>query len=249
MSDFVKKPFTAPLAQEKAATETPKISLNQMEMIKFMLDMRYSRKRQIMKRFGDSDVTRVELGALLQAGHIKTKDSDLVAESLLIPTLAGYSALKEIAEGVHLPEPIQRLFEPMVRHDILLGDIRIKFEELNFIERWNSEEMLKVLPGFAALMRDLPDAMCERKDGPRYFLELEISQKTKKQYSERIQEYLQLIELPALKSQNVTGVIFICTDPHVQKIIKELLPVGNKGFSALHISRYLKDFEPSEKGN
>ncbi|MBX2994835.1 MAG: hypothetical protein KF681_08435 [Bdellovibrionaceae bacterium] len=241
-------PKPMPAVQAHASPSSPRATVNQDGILKFLLDMKYARKSQLLKRFGDNDQTRSEIGQLLRAGFIKSKDRDLTARSLLIPTLEGYKHLQTGAKGMLLAEPVKRIFDPMVRHDLILGDIRLRFEELNFIKKWNSEEMLKVVPGFAKLMRDLPDAMCERNDGNSYFLELEISPKNRKVYEDRVEEYKAILEMDEIKAQGINGVIFLCTDPKVLETLKSVTPKNTKAFSVLPITRYLKDFILEEVG-
>ena len=229
-------------APANPASVTKKYGINAPLILKFMLDMKYARKRQIVQRFGKSTQTESDIGYLLERGYIKARDNEMTAETLFVPTADGYNALLSEAEGKLLAQPLVRIFEPTVRHNVLLGDIRIRFEELNFIRKWNSEEMLKVVPGFHALMKDLPDAMCERVDGQKYFLELEISQKTRKQYDDRMREYDRLLKNPEIQSQGITGVMFLCTDLNVISIIKSLVPKECKIFSILPLNRYIRDF-------
>lgn len=244
---FVRYP-NAPEAPKSSPSLAVRPSIQMEGILKFLLDMKYARKSQILRRFGDTDQTRTEIGLLLQAGHIKFKDRELTARSLLIPTLEGYHHLAQGAQGRRLAEPVKRIFDPMVRHDLILNDIRIRFEELNFIKRWNSEEMLRIVPVFANLMRDLPDAMCERSNGNAYFLELEISLKNRKFYEDRIAEYSRILEMNEIKAQGINGVIFLCTDEKVYDMLKSAAPKNTKAFSVLPITRYLKDFVLEEVG-
>lgn len=234
----------APASQDRASLSSARRgSINLFGIVKFLLDMKYAKKRQLLQRFGQTPQTEADIGLLLDRGWIKSRDREMTADTLFVPTMAGYNALLKGSEGKLLAQPLTRIFEPTVRHNVLLGDIRIKFEELGFIKKWNSEEMLKLLPGFTEMMPDVPDAMCERRDGPKYFLELEISQKSKKVYEDRVAEYERILQMPEIQDQGITGVMFLCTDRNVLEILKSLLPKENKLFSALPLNRYLKNFE------
>jgi len=207
-------------------------------IIKYALEMKHLTLAQIEKKFFGGRHAHQEVTDLEKQGYLRKKDRDLKFGSVFIPTSKAYDEL--LQKEALLPRPMSQIFAPRVNHDSKLTDLRIRFEELNFITKWTSERMLAQIPMIKELLTDEPDAVCRKKEGDGYFLELELTQKTKAQYKYRIQKYLETLENAHIKEQKITGVIFICGDKKVQDFIKALLPKNEKRISVLPYTRYMK---------
>lgn len=242
--------------QQKFNNQNQKTILSQKTkeiIFKYALEMKHLTLAQIEKKFFGGRHAHQEVTDLEKQGYLRKKDRDLKFGSVFIPTAKAYdevhasdpchSAVGLRASGAAhplLPQPMSQIFAPRVNHDSKLTDLRIRFEELNFITKWTSERMLAQIPKIKELLTDEPDAVCSKKDGDGYFLELELSQKTKAQYEYRIQRYLETLENTHIKEQKITGVIFICGDRKVQDFIKALLSKNEKRISVLLYERYFK---------
>lgn len=210
-------------------------------LFKYMLEMKYMSLQQIEKKFFEGKPAHAEVTQLEKDGYFRKKEDGLKFGTAFIPTDKAHTFIESV--DPLLPEAMKSVFAPRVNHDMKLTDLRIRFEELKFIQKWTSERMLGNVPWIKELLNDLPDAVCRKMDERGYFLELEISQKTKAQYEYRINRYLEALENAEIKSQKIDGVIFICIEEKVQEFIRGLLPKGEKRISVLSFDRYMKKNE------
>jgi len=210
------------------------------DFLRYLLEMKYMTALQVEKKFCENKDLVINLRELLKAGYLKTKGDEILSESLIVPLKKSHEYIKSKYPEKLIPDTLTRVFEPAVRHDLLLVDLRIRFEKLRFLERWFSEESLRQLPLMNQAFQDLPDALCRKPNGKSYFLELEISKKTLKDYDTRISNCQKVLALEGIKSLGVEGVIFVCTDPKVVEILKEKTK-DLKNISVFPISRYLPE--------
>lgn len=229
-------------------------SLKDKKLLKYLLEMKFMTFEQIQTGFDLAKNEDIHLKSAFAAGFIKSMDPLLKPDSLIIPTLKAYELLKAENPGKDLAMPVKRVFAPAVNHDLKLVDLRMRFEDLGFIERWVSEKSMEEVPYMVRTFQSplgesggqgLPDAYCVKKNGKSYFLELEISKKTMKNYDTRISEYQKILDLKEMKDQGVEGVIFVCSDPAVTDILKEKTKdISN--ISVLPLARYLskKELKP-----
>lgn len=240
------------------------LDLHTEQLFLYLLEMKYLTLEQIIRKFpeianlhgGKHDEQNLKtlsekdrqftlvaraIKELCVQGFLKTKDPILNDQSLILATEKSYETLKKENPNKDIPQPTVKYFPWSVNHDLLLNTLRIRFEEFKFLSRWVSEKTLDEIPFIKQTFQKLPDAVCRKKDEKGYFLELEISKKSSKEYEARIAEYKKILEKDEIKNSGIEGVVFVCTDPKVQELIRSLLPQSKK-FSSLPIQRYLKDF-------
>jgi hypothetical protein len=220
------------------------ISPEQKALLLYLLQMKFMTMDQIDRKFFKSQSMAQNFRSLLAHGFLKTKSEELSSESLIVPTEKAYEILKLENPEKEVPQALKRVFEPAVNHDLKLVELRMRFEELNFIKKWHSEKSLAEVPLMNRLFQDLPDAICKKPNDKGYFLELEISKKSPKVYEERIAHYIKVLESREMQEQGIEGVIFLCAKEEVCKIIKDKIP-KSKAFSVLMLDRYLKAREPA----
>jgi len=239
------RPYPNP-AVEKTPPESQSLNPKDLDILQMVLEMGYLNMVQITKKFFGlpSMVTEKAAGytvrKLIRMELLKTKDAELSDNTLLMVTPKARELLGEKHTDKKLPEPLKSIFQPRVNHDLLLNDLRIRFEELGFLNKWVSEKMMEEIPFFKRLFQDLPDAVCKKRNGKGYFLELEVSMKSPKVYAERVREYLKILELEEIKDAEIEGVVFFCTDEKVKDKIKEQIPEGVKNISVLMYSNYFQ---------
>lgn len=243
------KPILKPTPKSVAVVASqanPQVTPKDLEILQMILEMRYLNLRQITKRFFGipSFVTEKEVlltvKKLQSLELIKTKDTELVDESLFTATPKAYELVLKENPDKKVPKVQKSIFQPRVRHDMLLNDLRIRFEELVFLNKWISETAMEEIPFFKKAFIDLPDAVCKKRNDKGYFLELEVSMKSTKVYAERIQEYLKILALEEIQDAEIEGAVFFCTDEKVRDKIREQIPEGVKNISALLYSNYFK---------
>jgi hypothetical protein len=231
------KPTQMPLAKKAVTPILP--TEKERQLLKYTLEMKFISLGQAQRKFLSQDKD-IRLNELLKEGFLKCSDEAIGEASLLVTTQKTYDLLKAEAPDKGLALPVKRIFQPAVNHDLKLVELRMRFEGLNFIEKWFSEQMLEAVPLMKRTFQDLPDAVCRKKNQKSYFLELEISKKGPKAYEERISEYAKVLELPEILEAGIEGVIFLCTNPEVEELIRSKLP-KSKTMSALPYDRYFKD--------
>jgi len=215
--------------------------------------MGYINVKQVTKRFFGLPSMMTEKAAiysvkkLLTQGYLKTKDADVNQNSLLTATDKAQELVAQTYKDKKVPQYQKSIFQTRVNHDLLLNDLRFRFEELGFLNKWVSEKMLKEIPFLNRQFQDLPDAVCKKRNDKGYFLELEVSMKSPKVYAERIQEYLKVLSLEEIIDAEIEGAVFFCTNELVRDKIKEQIPEGAKNISVLMYSSYFKPKEEARE--
>lgn len=237
-----------PKKQKLSAKMLETIEKRNQEIVRYILEMKYLKFSQLRKVFfsfveGEKRelYARSAVRKLSELEYITSKEKEINESSLLMATAKGQEYLQKFAEGKRVAQPVGRVWEPVINHDLMLTDIRQKFEELGLIERWFSEQQLKCLPQFASLMKDLPDAIVMQANGRGQFLELEISRKSNQRYADRISEYRKLLASDQVKSQNIIGVMFLCVDEKVHDLLKGLAAKEKYPISVRLVSAYLTE--------
>lgn len=239
-----------PLVKRVAVTSQSSKSQD-LDMMKFILEMRYVTPVQIQKQFfkgetgKERDLAVKAISDLLTKGLLKLwRSNELQDDSLVMVAESGRNAIVLENQGKLIPNITKTVFPPRLKHDMLLNELRIRFEEINFITKWVSDahmaEMGLILRTFE---KDRPDAICKKKDGKSYFLELEVAEKGAKAYRDRMGFYLEVLKKEEVKEQKITGVIFFCKNEEVQKKIKSLIPEGAKGISVMPYDKYFLSTE------
>lgn len=208
-------------------------------ILNYILEMRYMSFEQLTLKFPLANLKEV-LSNLIKQELLATKAEVLEKDSLIKATAKAQETIKTMYPNKKVPEYLKSIFQPRIKHDLLLNDLRIRFEELKFIKKWVSEAQLKELPVFLRAFTNMPDAICIKNNDKGYFLELEVSQKGPKQYLERIEEYQKILKNEDIKNAGIEGVIFFCLYEEVQEKIKELVPKGTKEISVLSYKKYFK---------
>lgn len=217
-----------------------------LDIVLYILEMRYLTMDQIIRKFYEGGKVEKRVERLFDEGLIEVKDEALNLSSLVRVTSKGYEKAEEHFKDVIVPKKEKGSFPARINHDIMLTDLRIRFEELGFLKSWESETKLKEIPFFLRAFKDFPDAICKKKNDKCYFLELEVSKKGPKQYRERIDEYLEKLKEKEFLEAQVEGVIFFCVYPEVMEAIKKEIPKGSKGVSVQLYSKYFPGNESEE---
>ncbi len=235
MNQFVKS-----VQAEKKVAVLPEERKKDLAIVLYLLEMKYMTMDQIIRKFFEGAKVEERLQRLLDEGLIETKDKEMSLSCLMRPSTKGYEEVKKAFPDVKVPIRERSVFPPRLNHDLMLNDLRIRFEELGFLLNWQSETKLREIPFFLRSFKDLPDALCKKKNDKAYFLELEVAKKNPKLYRDRIKEYLEHLKKKEFIEANIEGVIFFCAKPEVVEIIRKEIPEGAKGISVQPYSKYFK---------
>lgn len=236
---------SSPVASNQAVAPSA-LAPKDLEILQVVLEMGYLNLKQVTKRFFGIPSMLTEKAAiytvkkLLTQGYLKTKDQEISERTLLTSTQKAQELIAQTYPDKKVPQYQKSIFQPRVNHDLLLNDLRFRFEELGFLNKWVSEKMLKEIPFLSRQFQDLPDAVCKKKNDKGYFLELEVSMKSPKVYRDRIEEYLKILSLEEIEEAEIEGAVFFCTDEKVRDKIKEQIPENAKNISVLLYSNYFK---------
>ncbi len=217
------------------------IETRQTDIIKFLVEMKFATMKQLLSKFfiegGDRqfEFAKSAILKIKELGLISIKDKELSLTTVVYPTQDSVMYLKSKFEGKVVPE-LKRVFEPAINHDLKLNDLRLKIETFKYFSKWYSERMLEAINSKFEGLTDLPDALIKKKNDRSFFLELEISKKSTPVYERRIQEYKSFLSTAKAEEQQIEGVIFVCTDPAVFNIIRQIadkqdFPISVKLFS------------------
>ncbi|WP_413578534.1 replication-relaxation family protein [Bdellovibrio sp. HCB290] len=234
---FIKAEYKAPNVM-KAAPVAPQLNSKEMELLKYILEMRYLSLAQVIRRFYDNGTVEATIQRMFDLKYLYCKDKELSDSSLLLVTQKGRDVLVSQYKEIQAPAVTRSPMPGRLNHDMLLNDLRIRFEELNFLKRWVSEMCMKEMPFFLRAFADLPDALCKKNNGMAYFLELEVGKKHSKFYRDRIDTYLKVLQMKDTKEAKIEGVIFFCYYEEVAEMIKAQVPKDAKGVSVLTYQRY-----------
>jgi hypothetical protein len=237
----------APQSEVKARASKEEVFPRESELLTYVLDMRYLSLAQIKKRFELNEKAKPVLEKLVSEGRLKTKDKDWSESTLFVATPKAQEILQKENPDKKVPPAEKNIFQPRVNHDLLLNDLRIRFEDLGFISKWVSEKQMKEVSFLLRCFQDFPDALCKKKNDKSYFLELEVSEKGPKQYRERIDSYLDILKKEEIKDAGIEGVIFFCVKEEVVEKIKSQIPEGAKGISVLSYYNYFKPKKEESK--
>lgn len=223
----------------------PKVEVKEVPylMLNYILEMRYLSVNQMKRRFDLGEGVMKKVKELIKEGWVRCKDEELTEMSIVRVTVKAREELQKRFPDKKIPEIEKNIFYPRVNHDLFLNDLRIRFEDLGFISKWVSERQMREIPLFMRSFTDYPDAVCMKKNGKGYFLELEVSEKGPKQYRERIAHYLEMLKMNDFKEAKIEGVIFFCVNEEVVEKIKKEIPEGTKGVSVLGYYNYFKTKE------
>ncbi len=245
--------------QQREVTEV------ELSLFHYLLEMKFLSTKQIIRKFpkladlqtNHSDQAKLDLmnpedqqftlitrqiKDLCLRGYLKCSDPVLTDQSLILATTKSYETLKSKNPGKDIPQVVARHFHFGEKHDSILNDLRIRFEELNLLNRWVSEKAMEEIPFIHQTFQKLPDAICKKKNNKSYFLEFENSKKSKKEYVARIHEFEKVLTKKEITEAGIEGVIFFCSSKEVEEVVSSLLPQSRQ-FSCIPITNYLKDFQ------
>ncbi|MBI4057252.1 MAG: hypothetical protein HY399_06870 [Elusimicrobia bacterium] len=168
------------------------IKQREIEIFKFLLEMRFSTAKQIWLRFYKKDHhptsaypwkwVEKRLRKLKWAGYIRTARSHSYPHQLYLATGKARSELERYGITCEGLPPLYGIDFKTFEHDLTLVDIRISLENLGYT--YYSERELRMVLRTGRI----PDGTIERS-GKKIALELEISQKRRERYIEIFKEY------------------------------------------------------------
>lgn len=193
------------------------------EIIKFILEMKYSSVEDIHHRFFKINYLGMEsltnraayrrLQLLEENGYLISARNFIVNEKIYLATPKSYYLLMNNSPSeVFISYPLKKIDHRTFDHDHMLVQIRQKLESTEKVNSWMSDRYLKFKTEFNDLssLNIVPDAVYKTIDGQKVALELELTLKSKERYRTKIKtvvEYLRKIESKPKAFQKVR---FLC---------------------------------------
>lgn len=213
------------------AKQKIKVRPRDMEILKFLLEMKFSSLEEIHvkffrdTRFGLKSTSlrwvRERVAALIEAGFVRAV-AGIFKKTLYVATQRSYLYLKNSFGVDKCCRPIQEIDKHTLNHDLTLVQVRLELEEKSSGLSWISEKYMmdhsQVFAGFTSEFR--PDAIYSIKGNSQIALELELARKSKKRYQEKIKRYSNLL-MSSSSNPTFEKIHFICSDLRVLEILKE----------------------------
>lgn len=223
-----------------------RLTLRDGELLLFLLEMKFGTKEELHSRFFkrlQSGETSESLAYVKERIALLKKNGFLISvkhpfdwKAVFLPTSKAYRWVLERFPGNDVPAPVGRLEIATFEHDAALLKIRMELEGRGEVRSWTSDRQLRSLPQVIDRFSGhyVPDAVVETLAGGRIALELEIAQKGKEKYREKIRRYVSVfrtgqIDLPFEK------VVFICLKVSVVKILKHETRLYEEYFRVEHL--------------
>ncbi len=234
------------------------IEKRNLDIIKFLLEQKYATHEQIQTKFfgfareKQKAYFESALRKLLALEYISIKERADEKVPLIMATAKGHEFLKERAYGKQIPKLTTKIFEPEVRHDLILNDLRVQMENQKLVTKWFSEQSLECEGSLLKDMKDLPDALILSPSKKGSFLELEISMKGGPRYAARIEEYKKVLEMSHIKKALNAETAFASDSsvtPHARQnaALNGSSPLGYPHLSVIFICTDPKVFDAIKK--
>lgn len=208
-----------------------RITLRDGELLLFLLEMKFATKELLHGRFFKKllsgaesrslEYARERIALLKGNGLIGSAKHPYEWRTVLLPTVKAHRWVSSHFPEKDVPEATGRLEVATFEHDSALLDLRTALEDSGKVRTWISDRQLRNLPGIVDRFssHNVPDAIIETCKGTWIALELEISQKAKQKYQEKIRKYLSVFRDKQLQLE-FQKVVFVCPKESVAKVLR-----------------------------
>lgn len=208
-----------------------RLTLRDGELLLFLLEMKFATKELIHARFFKKllsgsesqslEYARERIALLKKNGLIISAKHPFDWRAVLLPTLKAHRWISSRFPDRDVPSPMGRLEIATFEHDSALLSIRVALEGSRKVKTWISDRQLRSLPGIVNRFssHNVPDALIESSEGSWIALELEIAQKSKEKYHEKIRKYVSVLRDKQLNIE-FQKVVFICPKESVAKVLR-----------------------------
>ncbi|MFN3698383.1 MAG: hypothetical protein ACK4VO_13175 [Pseudobdellovibrio sp.] len=224
------------------------LTLRDYEIIKFILEMKYSTVEDIYLRYfkinslGLESITNRSayrrLQLLEENGFLKSERNFILNEKIYLATSKSYYLiLNHFKSEIFISYPLKKIDHRTFEHDHLLVSIRYNLETIERIHSWMSDRYLKSKSDFNDLnaFNIIPDAIYTNLAGDKIAFELELTQKSKDRYRSKIKSIVEYLRKIENKPKAFSKVRFMCKT----KAIYESLNNESKLYSKYFQIEYL----------
>lgn len=209
---------------KKEKTKSLMILTNRdFEIIKFILEMKYSSVEDIYQRFFKINFLGMEsltnraayrrLQLLEENGYLISARNFTVNEKIYLATPRSYYLMMNNSNSeLFISYPLKKIDHRTFDHDHMLVQIRQKLESTEKVNCWMSDRYLKSKTDFNELssLNIVPDAIYTTVDGQKIALELELTLKSKDRYRTKIKSIVEYLRKAESKPKAFQKVRFLC---------------------------------------
>lgn len=219
--------------ERRADFRKVKLTRRDLEILKFILEMKFASLDEIHWRFfrtlenGQESQSNVwadqRLRQLCQAGFLERTRSFSESVSLYLVTSRGHRALLANQPNYGWVRPSGAFDLRTFDHDRFVLRSRLELEQRAGIVDWISDRRLKLGLGnhFGLTADSVPDAIYKMHTGEWRAFELELTQKSRKRYREKVWRFERLIRERAHSGEMFRKVHFRCLKDSISKAIQE----------------------------
>lgn len=219
--------------ERRHKSPTVEIVERDLEVLDFILDMKFATAIDIYERFYARSFTispspnqtrwaKYRLMQLERSGFLRAFASFGKKETLYVATPKSYYTLNSVYPSETRPKPSVGIDIRTYSHDRELIFLRLDYERNYQNISWISDRRLRQNLGETLGLNgpDVPDAIIRLPDIGLVAVELEIAQKARARYKDKIARYVRLIREPKDQSDGIKKVIYHCLKKQVFEILK-----------------------------
>ncbi|WP_413942745.1 replication-relaxation family protein [Bdellovibrio sp. HCB-162] len=193
-----------------------------IEVIEFILDMKFSSVEDIFERFFKVTLAGEEarsnewairrLQQLAKAGYLKGTFSFSERTKFYLATPKGYKAVSDAKPEAYVIKPSQVIDHRTFAHDRLVLESRIILENQRAASCWISDKKLRSSRELAGglVHSNVPDGIFKTESGERVALELELSLKSRSQYITKVRKYVSMMRSENQAVKVFDRVLYVC---------------------------------------
>ena len=203
---------------DRGVTLTPR----DFEIFEFILEMKFASREEVYRKFfrttrneceARSDAwAKKRLMQLERGGFLRSTYAFSESTRYFVGTLKAYYALSSIVTNRPMAKPTGGFDQRTFIHDKTILQIRLELEESGVATEWTSDRVLRSghQNNFGLTAAYVPDAIYKVSSGERVAFELEIAQKSRARYQDKIRRYVELMRTRKLDTQMFRRVHFVC---------------------------------------
>lgn len=230
-----------------------KITNRDLEVMRFCLEMRFATIEQIHQQFFNKSHTgepsncdrwtKDRLFKLRQLDYLKLQKNFTTGQNLILPTMKSYILVRNLLYFEDLPKPIQYVDFRQFEHDRLLTDCRMHLENTQQITRWISERCLQVRTDLVQAFgsETLADGLCINSAGSAWFIELDLSLKTKDRIKKKVRRYVHLLRSEKAIFPGLESVLFVCGKTSIFNAIEREAKIYGSLFKVQMLNDFFKN--------
>lgn len=204
-----------------------------LRIIEFILDMKFARSADIFQKFFRKTLSaedaksqawaKKRLFQLEQARYLTSTYSPLRSDRYFTATLKGYNALANVYPERGFTKPVRGIDIRTLAHDCIVLESRLAYESDLGIIDWISDRRLRsdLASSFGLTAAHVPDGIYRSPAGALVAFEVEIAQKAKSRYRDKLEHYVRVMRARRDDPQMFKQVHYLCLKPTVAKILTE----------------------------